>query len=363
VRTNRKVVVFPSWNLNPYLNIMSLAPRSAGWEHVDCPTTRVGMEQVIRGLSAGDILHVHWTSPLLQRELSADAARDALESLRRSLAGLRRRGGRLVWTIHNRLPHELAYRDEEIGLYRLLAREADAIHVMSPYTAESLRDICDLPADRLHTIHHPSFVGVYGAPVERGEARRRLGIDPDRPAVLFFGQMRAYKGMEVLFDALSRLADLGRAPTLLLAGGADAETERQVRSSLPPGVELRTHFDFVLDSEVATWFGAADLAVFPYRAILNSGSVHLAASYETPVILPDEPQLRSQFASESWVAYFSTKDPVTSLAAVIDAEVGRDHTSHDFESFNRDRSPWKISSEYRDLLGRISSSSGSRTFA
>ncbi|WP_448003870.1 glycosyltransferase [Agromyces bauzanensis] len=357
MRNLQRVLVFPAWGHNPYLNLLSLAPRASG-RQFDGAVTRHTLFRESDRLAAGDVLHVHWTAPLVQGEPSESDARAALVEFTKFVARLRSRGVKLVWTVHNQLPHELAYRDVEIDLMRLLARSADVIHVMSPSTADVLRPVCELPAERVQLIPHPSYVGVYGAPVTPEDSRRRLGADPDRPAVLFLGQMRPYKGLDVLLAAMARLAERGDAPTLLLAGSADENARIAIDAALHDSVTVIAHYGFVHDSEVATWFGAADLAVFPYRAILNSGSLHLASAFEVPVVLPGEPHLKAQFADEEWVRYFDTRDPVASLAKTISDSIRTRPDRASFDEFNLRMSPWAVSRQYDRLLGRLTSKSG-----
>ena len=104
---------------------------------------------------------------------------------------------------------------------------------------------------------------------------------------------------------------------LLLAGKPApelaAELERIERSGVAVTAELR----FIEDSEVASWFSAADVAVLPYRKVLNSGSMMLAASYGLPVILPDEPALTADFGSRPWIRFFDTTRPAESIAELL----------------------------------------------
>lgn len=355
MRSEQKTLVFPAWSDNPYLNLMSLAPRSSGWEFLET-AGKTGMLERIASLSRGDVFHLHWTSPLLQREETEAGAWAALAEVQRAVGAAQTRGVRLVWTIHNQLPHELAHREPEIALHRWLADRADAIHVMSPATAAMLADICELPEQRIRQIPHPSYSGVYGAPVGRVEARKRLDVPVDRRTVLFLGQMRPYKGLDTLIAAINELARRGTAPTLLLAGSATPEAEAVINAAMSPEVEVVAKYEFISDQDVGTWFGAADVAVFPYRAILNSGSLHLAASFETPVILPAEPHLVEQFAAETWVRTYSTEDPVQALARTIEDALGSPGDADDFTAFNTAHSPWSISTRYRELLDEVSGS-------
>ncbi|GAA1749338.1 glycosyltransferase [Agromyces humatus] len=357
MRKPQRVLVFPAWTDNPYLNLMSLAPRASGREFIGVKH-RNELFALAKHLDRGDILHLHWTSPLLQEEADDADARATLGELVRLLSRLRDRGVKLVWTIHNHLPHELAYREPEVELYRTLAQTVDAIHTMSPHTPDALAGICELPGERIRQIPHPSYVGVYGAPVATDEARRQLGADPARPAVLFLGQMRPYKGLDLLITAMNGLSERdGGSPTLLLAGSADAEAKAIIDATLNPAVDVVARFDYVHDSEIATWFGAANLAVFPYRAILNSGSVHLASAFEVPVVLPGEPHLVEQFSDQAWVDFFDTSDPVGSLTAAIERSLQTPVDASDFDVFNARFSPWKVSESYRALLDELTASS------
>lgn len=335
---------------------MSLAPRASGYEF-DGATLFESLLAKSRSLAPHDVLHIHWTSSILQRETTEEDARAALRRFEAMLDDLRARSVRVVWTVHNQLPHELVHRDAEIALYRLLAERADAIHVMSPATAELLADICRLPADRVRMIPHPSYLGVYGAPPAKVDARRALGLEDDATAVLFLGQMRPYKGLGTLLSAMRRLSDEGRPlPVLLLAGSATPELRAEIEAALPERIRVIAKFEFIPDEEVGTWFAASDLAVFPYTAILNSGSLHLSAAFEVPAMLPNEPHLVEQFGGEPWVSFFDLADPVASMADRITqrVEIGRQgELAPRFDEFNDAVSPWRVSREYAALLDEV----------
>ncbi|MFF2390812.1 glycosyltransferase [Agromyces sp. NPDC058104] len=356
MRTLHRVLVFPAWTANPYLNLLSLAPRASGYEF-DGATLLDSLLAKSRSLAPQDVLHIHWTSSIIQREITEEDARSALRRFEVMLDELRARSVHVVWTVHNQLPHELVHRDAEIALYRLLAERADAIHIMSPATVEILSGICTLPGERVRVIPHPSYLGVYGAPPARLDARRALGLDDDTPAVLFLGQMRPYKGLGTLLAAMRRLAEEDRPlPVLLLAGSATPDLRAEIHAGLPERLRVIARYEFIPDEEVGTWFAAADLAVFPYTAILNSGSLHLSAAFEVPAMLPNEPHLVEQFGGEPWVSFFDLADPVTSMAGQIRQQLvggGRDQLISRFDAFNDAVSPWRISRRYAGLLDEV----------
>jgi len=122
-------------------------------------------------------------------------------------------------------------------------------------------------------------------PVERAAARARLGLD-DRFVVLCFGFLAPYKGIELVLEVARHLPG---GTQVVVAGGEHPRME----SGGGFGAELRARYGdiarftgWVPDEDVASWFGAADLAVFPYpKPFASSGVLALALAHGTPVLL------------------------------------------------------------------------------
>ncbi len=334
---------------------MSLAPRADGYSIL--PTVAFhDLLRTMRLLGHGDVLHIHWTSPILQNAPSRAVAQKRLRRFSRALRGLEKRRASLIWTVHNRLPHEISYRDEEVELYRLLANQADRVHVMSPSTAEVLADTCTIAPEKTRTIPHPSYAGVYDTGMTRAQARAAFNLGEKKRSVLFVGQIRPYKGVSSLVRAVEIASRTRRDLVLLLAGKAKEGSEEGIDDLVPSHVTAHTHFDFVPDDEIARWYLAADITVLPYRAVLNSGSIHLAATFRVPVIIPDEPHLREQFDRQPWVAFFDPADPEESIARLLaDEATFADLAPADFDDFLRDISPWRVSLQYLSLLADLTS--------
>lgn len=345
------LLVFPAYRDNPYLNLMLLAPRARGWNVLESLRLE-HFEQHLGHLATGDVVHVHWTSPVVQRtDDDLDEARRRLDRFRNAIDAARGRGARLVWTVHNVLPHDARHLDLEVELERFLAASADAVHVMNRDTAAAVAPHYQLDPNRIAVIPHPSYQGVYPSSLSRAGARASFGLRDDDRAVLAFGQMRPYKGLDVLVDAVRRLPSAER-PVLLLAGRTSDEDRSAIDELLGDEVRAVREHEHVPDADVQRWFRAADVAVFPYRRVLNSGSLHLAASFGVPSVLPDEPHLRAEFGAEHWVRWFDPADPVGSLATVL---AGPGGTADGAESFSRRLAPFALSKQYDDLLLSLAS--------
>lgn len=348
-----RVLIFPEWRENPYLNLLGLAPRADGMELRGADSFE-GLVRALSQLRSGDILHIHWTTPILQFCRTSRAARRHVRRLSRSVRLAKARGVRVAWTVHNRLPHEMAYPGQEIALYRLLGQASDIVLTMAPATRQIVSDIVRLDRAKTKTMPHPSYEGIYESGVSRQAARASFGLAPDEQAVLFVGQIRPYKGVAALARAVEMAAPESRS-TLMLGGVVKEMDDEEFEKSLPAGVRTILQLSFVEDADVARWFRAADVMVLPYRSVLNSGSLHLAGTFGVPVILPDLPHLVEQFGSQRWVAFFDRDDPERSIAALLSDEQLFDGLSaEDFEAFLRPIAPWDVSRHYLAVLRELS---------
>lgn len=352
------MLVFPSYRDNPFLNLLQLAPRADGFR-VQPAHTYDDLVSQAGALTTGDVVHLHWTTPILQQAKTAGDASRRLAQMESLIRRLGTRGVRLVWTVHNRLPHELAFRDLEVRLMQLIADSADAIHIMAPHTPDALADIVHLSPQRIRVIAHPSYEGVYDSSLTRGEARDAFELAEQDRAVLFLGQIRPYKGVDALVSAAHAASESRGDDLVLMLGGAVKEITRdEFAASIPSSLRAITHLDFVPDADIARWFRAADVAVFPYRAILNSGSVHLAATFHVPVLLPGDPRLREQFRDERWVRFFDAERPAESIAELLaDDDLFSGVEDADFERFLAPISPWDVSRDYAALLRELTTDS------
>ena len=318
-----RIHVFPAWESNPYLNMLYVGARSQGWQ-IDGSKTVNALASAIPDLGRGDILHIHWTSPVLHHSDNLEDARRALERFDALLSGLKEAGGHLIWTVHNSFAHDARYPDLEVELARLLSDKADRIVQLNRHTREVVAGYYDLPVEKLVTLRHASYAGVYASPPSQYSARQRLGIPASAAVVGFVGQIRRYKGVPTLLHAMGRAARSVEDLTLVLAGKTPPEDIAQIELDVPPGLPVVRDHSFISDSDIAMWFSACDVMVFPYERVLNSGSVLLSATFGRPCILPAEPHLVAEYGDQPWVSFYEPDDdPSAALAAAIPAALSK----------------------------------------
>lgn len=191
----------------------------------------------------------------------------------------------IVMTIHNVRTHE-RIRWDDWTLWRCYAA-ADAVVVHTRRAADVARE--RLPARaRIELIHHGDAGFLQGEQrPDRSAARAALGLPRDARLVLAFGAIRPYKGIHGVIAALPELRRRHADATLVIAGPLLVGSEEEYRDAIHrAGVDDAVIFrpGYVPAEEVATYFAAADVAVFNYRDITDSGSLRLACDVGTPVV-------------------------------------------------------------------------------
>jgi glycosyltransferase involved in cell wall biosynthesis len=274
----------------------------------------------------GYLLHLHWTGPLLQSQPGPFGAELALRQFRQRVDEFRARGGRLVWTIHNVLPHECQNRLAEIQLCQFLADRADLVHVMSTDTERLVAPLYQLPTDRTVVIPHASYLGIYPDVVSRSDARRRLGLQEHEIALLMLGGIRPYKGLGLLLDVFDELSRTDPRLRLLVVGKpTDGNESERWRERCERHPRIVAHFAHAADADLQTWYRASDLAVLPYVSILNSGAFQLALSFDLPVVGARDGSLAAQLDPAFAEAFTpgSAADLRRALTSALNRLVGR----------------------------------------
>lgn len=296
---------YPRFQTNPYQQLLYRRARDHGLAPVGIRRLDVlpGVAE-LRRRGVRTALHLHWLHLILRDAASeADGGRRVAAFLA-ELDRHRAAGGRLVWTVHNILPHEMRWERLEVELCAGVAARADVIHILAAATRELVAPYYELPPERVLHIPHPSYAGAYDDAMSRLEARHELGLQPDDFAYLALGAIRPYKGLDRLLEAWHSLPP-DQTRRLIVAGepieAADVEPLLEALARAP-GVILDAHK--VPAERVPLFLRAADVGVLPYARALNSGALMLYLTFGLPVIVPAggglEGVVEPSFATTFW---------------------------------------------------------------
>ncbi|MBQ7192295.1 MAG: glycosyltransferase [Paludibacteraceae bacterium] len=190
---------------------------------------------------------------------------------------------RCIALVHNMLPHEPSLLDKLFA--PCFVKQTDAFIALSDSVIADIESF-----DKQHkpkvASPHPIY-DHYGERVSKQEACRQLNIESDNDYMLFFGLVRAYKGLDLLLDAFHRVKE--QLPQLrLIIAGEFYEDEHKYRTQidqlqLSDRIILRN--EFIPDSEMPLYFGAADIIVQPYKTATQSGVTQVAFQFEKPMLV------------------------------------------------------------------------------
>ncbi len=223
----------------------------------------LGLRRVYRAVSAARPDVVHFTGPHVWNPIL--------------LQLLRRAGIPTVHTIHDLDPHSGTGYGGLLHMWNgLILRWADRILVHGQlYHNRLLR--------RGFTPERVEYVPLLHLCLgyESEAALRQTPPDPRyEPFVLFFARVEAYKGVDVLIEAMRQLQETTSFQAVIAGRG---NLDDVVHGELPGNVDLRLRQ--IVDAEAIDLFGRCGVVVLPYRDATQSAIVPTAYFFGKPVIV------------------------------------------------------------------------------
>jgi glycosyltransferase involved in cell wall biosynthesis len=195
------------------------------------------------------------------------------------------------------------------------ARLTTRLHAVSAYVADVMATRLLYPRSRIDVVPRGRDADALGrrSHPRRQAARAALGVSGTTSVLLAVARQDRQKGLDVLLDAVSRLA--GRAEFRVLVAGREGnhtkELEEYVRRH---GLGEMVRF-LGLRRDVPELLCAADVFVLPSRREGLPGSVLEAMALEVPIVVSDLPQTREVVDERS--AVLVPPDSREGLAAAI----------------------------------------------
>ena len=194
------------------------------------------------------------------------------------VAGLTR-----VVTVHDPVPHpgQPTLSRIEGGVRRRWVTGSAAVVVHGRALASELPPW--MRARPVRSIPHGTAVAASPLPV------------PEAPAVLLFGRLEPYKGVDVLVRAMQHVWMQRKDVKLVVAGVGPAA------DLVPRDSRIEVRREYVPEDEIDTLFGAATLAVLPYVQASQSGVGGLALGRGVPTVVSNVGALSELALDESFV--------------------------------------------------------------
>jgi glycosyltransferase involved in cell wall biosynthesis len=203
----------------------------------------------------------------------------------------RRRGSQIVLTVHDLLPHDTGEAHKRV--FHELYQMADRIICHSDSIRTRLGAEFTVPQEKVAVIPHGPF--FYDLPATNSEQTlRSFEIEPGKLLVLWQGIIFPYKGIDLLLNAWQQVeADIDDV-CLLIAGTGAPEFLEQIREQINRLnlKRVKLHPRFISSEELVAIYRAADIVVYPYRAITTSGALATGLALGRTIVASDLPVFR-----------------------------------------------------------------------
>jgi glycosyltransferase involved in cell wall biosynthesis len=243
-------------------------------------------------------------------------------------------GKRVILTAHNINAGERDASDSSLNRltlkiqYRLCAH----IFVHTQKMKDELAREYGMPPERVSVIPLGFYSSVPCTALTPAAAKKKLGLKPEEKAVLFFGNIAPYKGVEYLVTAFAELARRDGSYRLIIAGRPKgppaywAQLKQQIANS-GMADRVRQSIEYIADEEIEVYFKAGDVLVQPYTHIFQSGVLILGMSFGIPVIASDVGSLKEDVIEGKTGSIFQPRN-ATELELVIEKYFAGDIYHH-----------------------------------
>jgi len=321
-----KALFTPSWEkANPYQRLLKEACEAHGCDVSlsNYPSGFFPFYKLTKQYPDLDVMHIHWISELLMRLVWSK--NPLLFYLKYCLFGLdcwlvKRKGIKLIWTIHNKFAHESQHRKRELKIRVLLSRCANKVILHSKEALEEINNLYGVNLDKKsEIIFHGNYENFYPIPTnDLSTLKSSLGINNDEMILLFFGGLKPYKGVETLIAAFHQANNVKLK--LIVAGEPQTtEYKNSLEVLINKKTNIITKFHFLDDQELSDYLTLSDAVVLPFADTLTSGSAILSMTFGKALILSDSAKVFG-CVPEQGALYFQNLDSLTDIINTIDKE-------------------------------------------
>ena len=199
----------------------------------------------------------------------------------------------------------------------VLSHFHNAIVVHNRYSAEKLNEFTDSSLKNMHIIPHGNYLQLAEHSNTREEALLHFNLDPSQCYLLFFGQIKKTKGLDILLEALHYSKTNYK---LIIAGKLRIEkfdSCQKIIDKYNLQDRVITMLRFIPDNGVNKLFSLCDAVVLPYKIIYQSGVLLMAMSFGKVAIASDLPPFKEIIQNEKNGLLFKQNNAVD-LAEQID---------------------------------------------
>ncbi len=181
---------------------------------------------------------------------------------------------------------------DKFWIKKFILKNCTRIMVHNAYSKQEIEklNISEI-SNKTVVIPHGHFLALNKQQIEKSEAKNLLQLDSNKIYLLFFGQIKAVKGLSILIEAMALLPEKFH---LVIAGKPQYSTSEIEHRIKELNIESRItrEFRYITNAERNVYFSAADAAILPYTKIYQSGVLLMSMSYGLPCVTSDLPAFK-----------------------------------------------------------------------
>lgn len=227
----------------------------------------------------------------------------------------RNRNTKCIGLIHNMIPHEKSLLDKLFP--PCFVKAMDGFVALSKSVLDDVKSLDNQNKPKCF-VPHPLY-DHFGDILDRNETLKHLNLDPNYRYFLFFGLVRAYKGLDLLIDAFAD-ERLRKYPVKLMVAGEFYDDPKPYLEQIDKnGLEdvIIVNNQYISDDNVKYYFNVADMVVQPYKSATQSGVTQIAYHFEKPMLVTNVGGL-GEIIPNGKVGYVVDPEPNAIADALVD---------------------------------------------
>ncbi len=303
--------------------------------------------------ASADICHLHWPEyAAIDKNPVRRTINSCLFFFRLCL--LKACRAKLVWTVHNLHPHDVAPSRYIRSFYYLMFRFMDGLIFLTHESQKACyRQYPESRSCAATVILHSHYRSMF---LENCEMHADCRRERPRAAAqfLFFGLVRRYKNLANLIAVFGRIP---RADVRLVCAGepsADVAYISEIRHIASKDARVELQLNWIPQEDVAALFDAATVIVLPYQEVLNSGVLMLALSLHRPVLAPATDSVKEiqNIVGTEWIMTFTGELTPEILSNALAWAAHRKENVPDLTPFDSGTVTRNTLAFFRDLCGK-----------
>jgi glycosyltransferase involved in cell wall biosynthesis len=205
-------------------------------------------------------------------------------------------GGTIVWTLHNKLPHNNPYPKTNRWIRRYFAKIATHLHVHCPGVVGEMSSFLKVPQRKFFVVKHPDYpVTIVPQPEAWTEIKQKYdqylterAWNSSETIYLMFGQIKPYKGIEEVVDMFLSHSAKSSKKLLVVGRIKDEDYGQRILAKASGAANIILIPEFVPNEDASLFYGISQYVIFNYTDILTSGGAVEAVNYQKNIIVPNK---------------------------------------------------------------------------